>query len=269
MPYQAVGGRAAAGGAPPGFPVSKPFVGVMPDAAMSPQQRPPWFGSFVGWIQAAVLLLGVGLVAMLAVHRLRAPPPAPAWAVALVSQAGDSHGEARGKRGTPYRETVEALFDGSHVAGFAAGRPRGDMFIARHSGEHGTEEYGPVVLSENAKLLRRALQQQGFVHGTYWHGTENAFVPSILSGGFLVSDGMLGVGIYTTATFAHAQCYSPGEGQPILELEIYWDPANKHRYIKHVAHQSLANDVMLVSDPLLIFPVAVHACCPQKLTCVR
>jgi len=196
-------------------------------------------------------------------------PPPPPWALSLVEQVGDDHSHKRGVRGTPERALVEDLFAGTHVKGYPAGKPRGDLFILRHAGEQIPGEFGPVVLSESAAQLRSALLQQGFLHRRLYHGTENPFIPSILSGGFLSTDGCLGAGIYAAQTFAHAQCYAPGEGEPILEIDAFWHPSNESKYMQHVPHRSLADDVYLISDPLLVFPVKVDKCCPQELTCMR
>lgn len=68
-----------------------------------------------------------------------------------------------------------------------------------------------VVLSEAAAQLRAAFIERGFRHRRLFHGTENPFIPSILSGGFMTTDGALGTGIYLAETFAHAQCYAPGD----------------------------------------------------------
>lgn len=66
-----------------------------------------------------------------------------------------------------------------------------------------------------------------------------------------------------SSAFAHGLMHSPpllslfsptpflcsqGEGEPILEVDAYWHPSNESRYINHVPHRSLANDVFLVKD---------------------
>lgn len=220
----------------------------------------------VGVLVTSVLFFAA---AYLLWQRITNPPP-PAWIVDLATQVGDENAAARGKMHTPQRAVVEQIFGGTHVKGYPPGHPHGDMFILQHAGEKIPGQFGPVVLSQNAQWLRTALIQRGFVAKKVYHGTENPFIPSILTGGFLNSDGMLGLGIYTASTFAHAQCYAPGEGEPILELEAYWrDDDNSSRYIVHKQHQSTANDVQIVSDPLLIYPVQVLKCCPEPLPCMR
>jgi len=199
----------------------------------------------------------------------------PGWVEDLVRQAGNRNATARGNgfSSSEHRLILERVFNGTHVRGHPAGEAHGQFWIYMHLHAHSAKgsarEIGPVELSANAKLFRAALQQQGFQHQTFYHGTRNLFVTSILSGGFLFEKtAWLGPGIYVCGTFEHAQCYSSGSGGPVLELEVYWKPENKTRYIKHPPHTSLANDVYVVTDPLLVFPVEVHECCPKELTCM-
>jgi len=229
--------------------------------------RPSPIVVLIALLAGVVLVLGGMYGARKAKEMSLAPPPK--WILDLVEEAGDAHSNDRGVRGTPQRALVEALYAGTHVEGYPAGRPRGDLFILQHAGEQIPGEYGEVVLSEAAAQLRAAFIERGFRHRRLFHGTENPFIPSILSGGFMTTDGALGTGIYLAETFAHAQCYAPGEGEPILEVDAYWHPSNESRYINHVPHRSLANDVFLVKDPLLVFPVKVDKCCPQELNCMR
>mmetsp|Transcript_102922 Transcript_102922/g.182822 ORF Transcript_102922/g.182822 Transcript_102922/m.182822 type:complete len:158 (-) Transcript_102922:82-555(-) len=110
--------------------------------------------------------------------------------------------------------------------------------------------------------------QAGFDFATFYHGSRNLFLGSILSGGFFYSrTDWLGPGIYFTSTFEHAQCYA-SDGGPILEVEVYWNPKNQSRYVKHKAHHSEANDVYLVTDPLVIIPISVTKCCPEEMDCM-
>jgi len=162
---------------------------------------------------------------------------------------------------------VEDIFGGTRVEGYPAGTPGDEDFITWNSGKKIEGEFGPVVLSDKAAALRATLIQQGWNHRILYHGTENPFVTSILTGGFLNSDGWHGVGIYATCTFAHSQCYAPGDGESILKLEVYWNPVNQSQYFNHVPHNSLANDVYVIRDPLLVYPVELMRCCPEELTC--
>jgi len=202
----------------------------------------------------------------------------PQWLWDAVLQAGDGdHGTMdRGTEGTKQREMMESIFAGTHVRGYPAGHPlHGEHWLMRLSDSRVFSkiegQFGPVDLGKNAQLLRMTLEQQGFRHRTFFHGTQNPFVPSILTGGFLFSEGGYGTGIYVAKTYAHAQCYAFGALQSVMELEAYWKPDNESRYVKHVHHNSLLNDVYMVSDPLLIIPTVVHKCGPDiyENQCIR
>jgi hypothetical protein len=200
----------------------------------------------------------------------------PQWLVDVVLQAGDGTALDRGTEGTAQRAIVESIFAGTHVRGYAAGHPlHGKHWLMRLSDSTVFSkvegQFGPVELGETARLLRLALEQQGYLHRTLYHGTQNPFVPSILTGGFLVADGNYGTGIYVAATYAHAQCYAFGADQSVMALEAYFRPDNATRYVKHVNHNSLLNDVYMVSDPVLIIPTEVHRCGRDKIEnqCIR
>mmetsp|Transcript_7278 Transcript_7278/g.26403 ORF Transcript_7278/g.26403 Transcript_7278/m.26403 type:complete len:315 (-) Transcript_7278:104-1048(-) len=195
------------------------------------------------------------------------PPPPPQWALDLLPQIGDQDHLKRGECKNPFRQQVEDIFGGTRVEGYPAGTPGDEDFITWNSGKKIEGEFGPVVFSDKAAALRATLIQQGWNHRILYHGTENPFVTSILTGGFLNSDGWHGVGIYATSTFAHSQCYAPGDGESILKLEVYWNPVNQSQYFNHVPHNSLANDVYVIRDPLLVYPVELMRCCPEELTC--
>lgn len=196
----------------------------------------------------------------------------PSWIVDLVRGAGSKDGTGRGfglEEDEP-RATLAKVFAGTHVEGYATGKPHGILWAWRHArdDDYSKSEIGKVILSDNARLLRSAFKQAGFKHTTFYHGTKPKFVPSILSGGFLFAlNGLLGNGVYVCSTFEHAQCYTTGKGGPIVEIEAYWRPNNTTQFLKHVPHESMVEDVYVVTDPLLIIPVEVHACCPKELTC--
>lgn len=222
-----------------------------------------------------LLLYGVGLslvaITALFVLRVANPPPhdiapAPEF-MALARQAGDENALSRGNISSSLRRSVTDVFNGTHIQGRPLSPSLPDFMAMVHE-EPGAGYFGLVVLSPGAGQLRAALEASGFSHGAFYHGSKNMWISSILSGGFLVSDGWHGEGIYVAETFAHAQCYA-GPGQPILRLDIYWKPDNKDRYLKKVQHDSMINDVWLVSDPLVVIPREVMRCCPEKLECLR
>eukprot|EP00441_Pelagodinium_beii_P019950 CAMPEP_0197659896 /NCGR_PEP_ID=MMETSP1338-20131121/49625_1 /TAXON_ID=43686 ORGANISM="Pelagodinium beii, Strain RCC1491" /NCGR_SAMPLE_ID=MMETSP1338 /ASSEMBLY_ACC=CAM_ASM_000754 /LENGTH=275 /DNA_ID=CAMNT_0043237069 /DNA_START=30 /DNA_END=857 /DNA_ORIENTATION=+ len=196
----------------------------------------------------------------------------PGWIMDLVHQAGDGNAVHRGNglSDDPNRETLARIFEGTHVSGYPAGHAHGQFWILErlHSHSDKPTEEGLVELSKNAKLLRAGFLQAGFDFATFYHGSRNLFLGSILSGGFFYSrTDWLGPGIYFTSTFEHAQCYA-SDGGPILEVEVYWNPKNQSRYVKHKAHHSEANDVYLVTDPLVIIPISVTKCCPEEMDCM-
>lgn len=197
----------------------------------------------------------------------------------LVQQAGDEHAPDRGLRKGKYRADVQDVFNGTHVTGDTAPGIQDFRsildFVARHpdfKDLYHKPAFGPVILSKNAEMLRTTLHQQGFSHSTLYHGTKSAYVPTILSMGFMVSGGgnggqaWHGTGIYACISLAHAQCY--GGGESIIKLEGYWNPQNKSKYMRRVNHDSEANDVFVITDPLLLIPVEVIKCCTEELTCI-
>lgn len=197
----------------------------------------------------------------------------------LVRQVGDEHALDRGARKGKYRSAVQNVFNGTHVMGDTAPGTQDFRsildFIARHPNFkdlYHKPAFGPVILSKSAEMLRTTLKQQGFSHSTLYHGTKSAYVPTILSMGFMVSGGSNGgqawhgTGIYACISLAHAQCY--GGGESIIEMEAYWNSQNKSKYMRRVNHDSEANDVFVATDPLLLVPVKVIKCCPEELTCI-
>eukprot|EP00930_Biecheleria_cincta_P096653 TRINITY_DN88474_c0_g1_i1.p1 TRINITY_DN88474_c0_g1~~TRINITY_DN88474_c0_g1_i1.p1 ORF type:complete len:403 (+),score=74.12 TRINITY_DN88474_c0_g1_i1:46-1254(+) len=197
----------------------------------------------------------------------------------LVRQAGDEHAADRGSRKGKYRSDVQRIFNGTHVTGDTAPGVQDFRsildFIARHpdfKDLYHKPAFGPVILSKPAEMLRATLKQQGFSNSILYHGTKSAYVPTILSMGFMVSGGenggqaWHGTGIYACISLAHAQCY--GGGESIIKMEGYWNPQNKSRFMRRVNHDSEANDVFVITDPLLLIPVEVIKCCPEELTCI-
>jgi len=195
------------------------------------------------------------------------PPPSPDM-LDLVSQAGGASGRLRGNISSPERKAMVHIFHGTHVEGHPPTPSDAEFKAMLRGGQDAAGWFGPVVLSEKAAALRAALKQKGFEHMPLFHGTKSMWLPAILTTGFLESHGWHGLGVYTAETFAHAQCYS-GPGQPILRLEVYFRPEDRERYVEHVHHDSMADDVWLVKDPLLIIPLEVIKCCPMELTCLR
>mmetsp|Transcript_18327 Transcript_18327/g.64370 ORF Transcript_18327/g.64370 Transcript_18327/m.64370 type:complete len:253 (+) Transcript_18327:44-802(+) len=221
---------------------------AMPAGAVHHHIVPADGSTFVGsrkcmFLVAAILVLDAclaGLVLLRRTHMSAPPVVVSAQIGILASLAVSGQGAAeRGTFGTAERKLMENAFDGTTADG--------GMF-------------GKVTLSQKAQQLREALEEQGFEHSTYYHGTKQAHLLSILNDGFLFADGWHGRGIYTTTTYEHAQCYAGG-GNPVVELEVYYNPAAKNAYLRHVQHDSELNDVWLIGDPLIVIPTEVHECC--------
>lgn len=168
---------------------------------------------------------------------------------ALADQVGDDNAEQRGAGGNPFRDAVQGVFAGTATSG-------GD--------------FGPVTLSARAAALRAELVRRGFQGATYYHGTNLVVSSLILEQGFLFSDRRFdyGHGIYVAETMAHAECYTGGDGSPIIEVEVLFRPEDRERFIKFVPSNSEADDVYIVRDPLAIFPVTVHECCEVEEFCM-
>mmetsp|Transcript_75358 Transcript_75358/g.191176 ORF Transcript_75358/g.191176 Transcript_75358/m.191176 type:complete len:253 (-) Transcript_75358:30-788(-) len=221
---------------------------AMPAGAVHHHIVPADGSTFVGsrtcmFLVAAILVLDACLAGLVLLRRTHMPAPpvvvsAQIGILAALAVSGQGAAE-RGTLGTAERKLMENAFDGTTADG--------GMF-------------GKVTLSQKAQQLREALEEQGFEHSTYYHGTKQAHLLSILNDGFLFADGWHGRGIYTTTTYEHAQCYAGG-GNPVLELEVYYNPAAMNAYLRHVQHDSELNDVWLIGDPLIVIPTEVHECC--------
>uniref|UniRef100_A0A7S2PQA0 PARP catalytic domain-containing protein n=1 Tax=Zooxanthella nutricula TaxID=1333877 RepID=A0A7S2PQA0_9DINO len=251
------------------FGAGPPSAALMagPQAPQGPPGQAVCGRSAVLMVAWFVLLAGALSVAVWA-RFLRPPPvPVPPAILQLALQAGGGNGQHRGNNSSPMRATVEGIFRGTHVQGFKSVASELEFRSMVHSGVSATGQFGPVELSPSAQSLRAAFEQLGFARGTFYHGTKNINIPSILGLGFLVSDGWHGKGVYTAKTYAHAQCYAGG-GEPVVKVDVYWRDQAKDRYIRHVNHDSIINDVYLVKDPLLMFPIEVIRCCHGDLPCL-
>lgn len=240
-------------------------------------------GGMVCWpiLTVAILALGIAicLAAALRLHRPslarwgfpHGPSQPSDWIADSVRRLGKENARVQSKDGGTLPETAKRVFAGTHIAGRPAGKAHGMDWLALHhyDEEDGPGHFGQVELSENAQRLRAALRDQGFHTQTMYHGTKNEFVPSILSGGFRFAGvAWFGQGIYVCSTFQHAQCYASGEGGSVLQLEVYYRTDNRTKYFMHVHHDSTADDVYVVFDPLLIIPISVQRCCPFEQTCI-
>eukprot|EP00443_Scrippsiella_acuminata_P009218 CAMPEP_0115170736 /NCGR_PEP_ID=MMETSP0270-20121206/1945_1 /TAXON_ID=71861 /ORGANISM="Scrippsiella trochoidea, Strain CCMP3099" /LENGTH=265 /DNA_ID=CAMNT_0002583489 /DNA_START=20 /DNA_END=818 /DNA_ORIENTATION=- len=225
------GGEGAGGGSPVGAPVSTfshtvPYgvaqgcnmKGPMPVYA-APQMAIPLQPSVLHvapqqasqtkswrcWVLYAILFAaiyaGLGVLVWRRYRGYSTQGSSHQWMVDLVLQAGDAGAAERATSGSPKRAVVESIFAGTHVRGYPPGHPlHGEHWLFRLSDSRIFSkvegQFGPVILGEKAELLRTTLQELGFLHRTLYHGTQNPFVTSILTGGFLFSDGVYGDGIY-------------------------------------------------------------------------